>query len=199
MIRRSTWITLGIFAVLLVAFLVLQQTGTDAPADAALPTTAVQPNLFSFSLDEIVGVRVENLDGQAVEFERSGEVWQLVQPEAAAEQVDQSRIDGLLAQLTGIRMLIDADINASLSALRLEFPPHRLIVTLASGDQAVLAIGDTSVTNTGYYVSLNGGGPRLVPKTALDALIGLLDAPPLLPTPVPTPAGAESGAPEASP
>lgn len=200
MIRRSTWILLGVFVLLLGLLYFLQQDGAGAPDEAALPTSAVMPNLFAFSMDEITGFRIANLDGLAVEAEKAGDVWQLVQPQAAAELVDQSRIEGLLAQLTGVRLLTDADINASLSALKLQYPPHRLTITLAGGGTVVVAIGDTSVTNTGYYVSVDGGEPRLVSKMALDSFLGLLEAPPLLPTPVPTvETPLDEGAPTATP
>ena len=109
----------------------------------------------------------------------------VVRAHREAELVDQSRIEGLLAQLTSVRMVTEADINASLSALQLDNPQHRFLVTLSGGETVELAIGGSSPTNTGYYVSLDGGTPRLVSRTALDSFIGLLDSPPLLPTPVP--------------
>lgn len=187
MIRRNTWVLLGIFALLLVVTFVLQQTGAGEPDAADVPTSAVRPNLFTFTADQVVSVRIENLDGVAVEAEKSGDVWLLVQPEAAADLVDQSRIEGLLGQLAAVRVLTDSAINGSLSALQLQYPPHQLTVRLSSGEERVLAIGESSIANTGYYVSLDGAAPQLVSKSALDSFIELLDSPPLLPTPVPTP------------
>jgi len=200
MIRRNTWILLAVFVLLLAVLFILQQQGEESPDEAAVPTTVVRSNLFSFSIDEVTGFRIESQEGLVVEAEKAGEVWQLVQPETGAGEVDQTRVEGLIAQLASIRLLTEGDIIASLSDLQLQSPPYRLAVGLAGGERVDLAIGSSSVTNTGYYVSLDGGPPSLVSKSVLDSFIGLLDTPPLLPTPIPSDGELpESGSPEVTP
>ena len=185
MIKRSTWIMLGVFALLLAVVLLVQRIGPqDELAD--IPTEAVRPNVYDFTVEEIALLRIANLDGKAVEIERLGEVWIMTQPAAPAEQVDQTRLAGLLAQLLTLRLVTENVINAPLQALQLDPAPYVLTVTLVSSESYVLDIGDNAVTNTGYYVSLNGQAPQLAGKSVLDQFIGLLDSPPYLPTPVPT-------------
>ncbi len=186
MLRRPTQIVLGVFAVLLIVLLVLRgRSGDEETPPADLPTQPAVSLLFDFAPEDVAAVRIANIDGQAVEFRHEGEVWLLVRPPAPAEETDITRISGLVAQFTALRLVTETSLDAPLSALGLQFPPYRLTVTLVDGTVHNLAIGDPSVTNTGYYVTLDGGVPRLVTKSVLDGFIGLLESPPLLPTPFP--------------
>lgn len=185
MIKRNTWIMIGVFAVLLTLTLVFQSGGGDADPAADLPTQVVRPLVFNVEMTDITGLRIENLDGQAVEVKKLGDVWALVQPAAEAELVDQSRIEGLLAQLAAMPFLTESRINAPDSALQLEFAPYVLTLTMVSGDSVSLKIGKAAPTGTGYYVAFDDRVPRIASKNPLDQAIRLLEMPPLLPTPLP--------------
>lgn len=195
MIKRNTQIMLGVFALLLIVFLVVRnaaETGEGETED--LPTPVVPALLFDFDPADVTGIRIENLDGQAVQVRQEGEVWLLVQPPAPAEQTDLTRIENLVAALGALQLVTQADLEAPLNVVGLEFAPYLLTLTLADGTVHEVAIGDASVTGTGYYISVDGGLPQLATKSVLDQFIGLLDSPPLLPTPIPelpteTPAG----------
>lgn len=185
MINRKTWIMVGVFAALLTLTIVLQRRGGEADPALELPTQAVRPLVFNLEMTDITGLRIENLDGQAVAAEKSGDVWVLTQPAAEAELVDQTRIAAVLAQLAAMQFLTESRINAPDSALQLEFAPYRLTLTTLSGEAIALKIGKAAPTGTGYYVAFDDRVPRIAAKNPLDQAINLLENPPLLPMPDP--------------
>ncbi len=185
MIKRNTWIMIGVLGLLLVATYLLQQSGNQADPAADLPTQPVSPLVFDLEMTEITGLRIANLDGQSVSLQKTGDVWVLAEPQAEADQVDQGRIEGLLAQLAAMRYLTEARINAPIEALQLEFAPHVLTVTTSSGESLVMKIGEVAPTQSGYYIAFEDNVPRLVARNPLDQAISFLANPPLLPTPIP--------------
>ena len=184
MIKRSTWIMLGFFVLLLAVTLWLQRSNEADPAET-VPTVPSLKLVFDFPMTDIAQLRVENLDGAVVEVVRTDFGWALSAPETAVDLVDQSRIDGALAQLVAMRYLTEEKIQAPASALQLEFPPHVLTVTTGSGAVTVMKIGETAPTGTGVYIAFEDGIPRIVSRNPIETILSLLQAPPVLPVSLP--------------
>jgi hypothetical protein len=193
MLKRNTQILLGVFAVFLVVLLIIRNLPEEEAPEVVedFPTEVVMPSLFDFEAADVAGVRIENVEGGAVQFVREGEGWVVIQPPAAPEEVDTMRIESLVSQLSFLRLVTETVLDSPLSALGLDVPDYILNIFLASGAEHELQIGDASIAGTGYYVSVDGAPPQLVTKSILDTFITLFDNPPLLPTPIPTlePAG----------
>ena len=188
MVRRNTLILVGVFVALVLVLVFLQRSaGEETPDLADFPTSAPIVTLFDFGSQTVVGLRVRNLDGNEVALQLEDEQWRL--ESAAAEETDSQRVANAVAQIASMRVLNDAPIQASLATIGLEFPRYDVFLTLSDAGLHEIAVGQASVTNTGYYVIVDGGAPQLVTKSTLDQLIGLLNDPPLLPTPMPEPAG----------
>jgi hypothetical protein len=189
MIRRSTWVTLGIFAIVLVAAIIIRQTGQKAAADAT-PTPG-SAYLFSAQDSAIIGLRITDTDENSVAVQRAEDgSWSLVQPEG--EQADQDRIDSLVSQAESLRVVSTLDTQPELTAIGLEPPQYRLSITLADGQQQVAEIGSTTPTDSGYYARLGGGDLQVVSKSGLDSLVGMLTDPPIAPTPTPETSSSET-------
>ncbi|MEJ2305088.1 MAG: DUF4340 domain-containing protein [Anaerolineales bacterium] len=189
MIRRSTWVTLGIFAIVLVAAIIIRQTGQKAAADAT-PTPG-SAYLFSAQDSAIIGLRITDTDENSVAVQRAEDgSWSLIQPEG--EQADQDRIDSLVGQAESLRVVSTLDTQPELTAIGLEPPQYRVAVTLADGQQQAAEIGSTTPTSSGYYARLEGGDLQVVSKTGLDSLVGMLTDPPIAPTPTPETSSSET-------
>jgi hypothetical protein len=188
MIKRNTLIMLGVFALLVVVLVVLRNLPDDATAEIPedVPTQAVLPTLFDFAAADVAGVRIENVEGQAVHFVREGEGWAMIQPPAEPEEVDVIRLESLVSQLAFLRLVTETVLETDLAGLGLESPSYTLNIFLVSGEEHELLIGNSSITGTGYYVSVDGDPPQLVTKSILDTYITLFENPPLIPTPIPT-------------
>ncbi len=192
--KRNTQIMLGVFAALLVVVILYQRsTADDVPAEEEFPTPLPSAALFEFTIEEVTGLSVKNLDGRSAVLEKQGETWVSITPASTAEETDSLRINNIITQLVTIRVVNIAPLDAPLQVLGLDFPPFTITLTLSSGVVVEIRIGAPSVTNTGYYVSVDSGLPQLVTKSSIDQAIGLLDTPPLLPTPIIVPTEVISG------
>jgi hypothetical protein len=189
MIRRSTWVTLGIFAIVLVAAIIIRQTEQKVAADAT-PTPG-STYLFSAQDSSIIGLRISDNDEDSVAVQRAEDgSWSLIQPEG--EQADQDRIDSLVSQAESLRVVSTLDTQPELTAIGLDPPQYRLSITLADGQQQVAEIGNTTPTSSGYYTRLEGGELQVVSKSGLDSLVGMLTDLPIAPTPTPETSSAET-------
>jgi hypothetical protein len=74
-----------------------------------------------------------------------------------------------------------------LKIVGLEAPDYMLTVKFTSGVERIVDIGVVTPTESGYYVRDMDGKVIIVSRSAIDALLGLLDNPPYLETPAPSP------------
>ena len=178
MIRRSTWITLGIFAIVVVAAVIIRQTEERVAAQVT-PTPGLT-YLFDVGDSSIIALRVTDSSEDSVAVQRAEDgSWSLVQP--AGEQADQERIDSLVSQAQTLRVVTALDTQPDLAAVGLDQPQYHLSITLADGQNQVAEIGDSTPTGSGYYARLQGGAMQVVSKSGVDSLVGLLSDPPIAP------------------
>ena len=71
MIRRSTWIVLLVFLVVLAGFLYLQRSSQDEEIE--IPPTSTSQNLFELAEPDLASVTIQSSDGNTVELNRSEE------------------------------------------------------------------------------------------------------------------------------
>jgi hypothetical protein len=189
MLKKNTVTLLVVFAVLLAVVVVLQNNRDTRPPEVALtPPPTPLPFLFSFGTETVSGIRVSNLDGAVAHFEFGDEgLWIGLEPPAPAIDVDQTGLPGLAAGLSNLRVIsaLGSDINAD--DIGLDPAPYRAVLTLSDGSTRTLAVGSPSPIGNGYFVLAEGDStPKLVSMPTIDQLIGLIDNPPIIPTPTAT-------------
>jgi hypothetical protein len=184
MIRRSTWIWVGLFAIALVAAFIYQRTKENVQADAT--PTAGLTYLFDVQDSEVIGLRITGAGGDSVAMQRGeGGEWELSEPEG--EPADQSRIDSAVTQVETLRVLSTLEQEPDADVIGLDPAEHRLAITLANGESQEALIGSETPTGSGYYARLEGGGPlQVANKTSVDSVLELLNDPPIAPTPTVT-------------
>jgi hypothetical protein len=180
MIRRTTWIFVALFVILLGVLFYLQRAdGTGAGAET--PTLAA-----AFFLDtqekDIDGLRIADDTGQSVAVARGEDgSWTLVEP--AGQPADTARIEAAILQAESWR-IVDALENAPPADVAgLEPPQYRVEATLSDGGEQTALIGDQTPVQNGYYARLEGGPVVVVAQTSADTLIELLATPPIAVTP----------------
>jgi len=121
MIRRNTWILLGIFVILAGVTVYLQRSGTlDQDSE---PTQTLQPLLFDVNQTDIRRAIVEDLQGDRVVIEKGESTeWTLTQPEV--ELQDPSLINQAGNQITSIRVINRLESASSLESLGLDQPAY---------------------------------------------------------------------------
>ena len=188
MIRRSTWIVLGVALALVLSYLLWQRYQANKAPEAleATPTTAPIVSLFDLGDLFVTGITFSRADGQTVVVQRDTATGQWSMPDVPAETVDTFLIGTVAGQLFSMRVDRVLETTQSQAALGLDAPAYTIQLTLQDGRQQVLRVGDVTAIGTGYYVQLDDQAPAIVAKADLDAVLGILDNPPLLPTSTPT-------------
>jgi len=193
MIRRTTWILIGLLAAAVVG--ALAWTRRTPPAETDLtPTPAAIWEVDSASIQSI---RLEDaVSGSVVEVERNPEeAWHLVQPTpgpADAGRVERSAAWLALPRPAGV--LRDVE---DLAAFGLDEPAIKIVVVFQDGSRKELNIGHTDPTGSVVYVQEpDSRDILLIRRFGLDEVLGLLDPIPLAaPTATSTPAETATPAP----
>jgi len=187
MFRRNTLILVGVFVVLLSATFLIQRNKEQNPAlpESDLPTTVPPTYLFNFPSESVMGMVIEDADGQLIEMQKDAAgVWTLIQPPTLPDGTDQTAISSTIGQLGTVRVLNELANAIEVNVLGLDTPAYTLTFTLDSGKTTEIQVGSSSPTGNGYYVRVDNGSPKLVDKFFFDSLTGYISTPPILPTPV---------------
>jgi len=183
MIKRSTWILLAVFAVLLAVVLLLPQfKGKEEE-----PTPTLTPALetpFTFAVADIMEFEVVSSDGDTVRVARDEDnTWKLVEPDE--ETSETNNIEGVVAGVININLLtkIDPAPPADVSG----FNPAMYVVRMfdKNGAEESFYIGSLTPTSSGYYIQTEDGQVYVADKTKIDQVIELVQNPPINMTPTP--------------
>jgi hypothetical protein len=181
--RRSTVIYLLLFLGIAGVYYYLNNRPTPADTATVTPEAPVS-YLFSSADGTPTSIRVESQAGEVVELARNADnAWALTLPtEASAEQ---GASEAAASQITAIR-ISDHLPNISPKDVGLDVPAYKISVKFTNGVERIAEIGVITPTENGYYARTNGD-IVIVSKSSIDALIGLLTAPPYAETQTPPP------------
>lgn len=190
MIRRTTWVILAIFVGLLGVVWYLQRSdGSEAAVDT---TPAPVQELFDFDENNVAAVRVANIQGESVALQRDASAqWSLVEPQTG--EIDLGRAESIVSQLVSLRTISTLDSTPDLAVVGLDPANYTITIDLNDGRQVVVRCGNLTPIETGYYVQMPGGPVHVTSKFGIEAVVGIIADPPILPTPTPetTPTSAE--------
>jgi len=190
MIRRSTIVYLVLLLVLAGVYYYVNQR--EKPADIELTVEPGSEVSYLFTAEEgpPSSIRIESKSGKTVEVARDADnAWVLTQPIEA--KADPGAAEAAASQISTMRIL-DSVPDVDLKIVGLEVPEYVLTLKFTSGAERIVDIGVITPTESGYYLRDTKGGVVIVSSSAIDSLLGLLDNPPYLETPIPT---SESGSP----
>ena len=101
-------------------------------------------------------------------------------------KADQGAAEAAASQITTMSIL-DAVPDIDPKIVGLETPEYVLTVKFTSGVERTVDIGVITPTESGYYVRNENAEIVIISKSSIDALLGLLNNPPFLETPTPSP------------
>lgn len=181
MIRRTTWVLLAVFIVLLGVLFYLQRNPI-VKTEPETPTPAVM--LISLEQDQIERLQIEDQQGNKVVFIKGADgAWGLADP--PAELVDDSVVQSMLSRLAGLSALSTFNGQAQAAALGLEPPRYVVIVSTGAGDVQTLYIGNPTPTGSGYYLRVDDGPVYVVSQLSVDTLLTPLTDPASIATATP--------------
>jgi len=192
MIRRNTWITLGVFGLVLVAAILVRQQQQAEPTPT--PSASIAP-FWQVESSEIVSLTVEDLQaGTVLQLERDPEdLWQIVVPETLP--ADPARVERAVAWLSAPTPRAEVLDAIDLTAFELDQPQFRVEIVLSNGERHEFSVGRPAPTGDSRYASSPGrAGVQILSLVGLEEVLNL--AADLLPTPTPEPTPSPSLAPE---
>lgn len=189
MIRTSTIVYVVLLLVLVGAYFYLRNRGEQAP-DIELTAEPGEEVSYLFSAEEGTpsSIRIESSAGDIVEIERDAEnAWMLTEPSEAA--ANQGAAEAAATQVTTMR-IVDIVPDVDPEIIGLDDPEYVLTIEFAEAAAQTVEVGTLTPTESGYYVRDTADQILIVSRSAIDALLGLLDNPPYLETPTPSPTSA---------
>jgi hypothetical protein len=186
MVRRSTWILLAVF-VILVGFAWLYQRNQTIKlnnAATATPTEAL-PSVYKFSGKQVDIVDIFDSTGEKVQFKRDQDSNQWSITDVPLDQVDTFQIGSILAQLFAITAQETLTQTPPLDSIGLVIPSYTISMTTTDGEIMITHIGSLTPIADGYYVREDSGPIFIVNRVVLDDILILLKNPPFLATSTP--------------
>jgi hypothetical protein len=194
MVRRTTWILLGAFVVVLAAYAGRHRFAPE-PIEA-IPTAGPE-SPWSVSPEQVETIRITGLAHPAlVVVKRDPEAgWRMLAP--AIGGADAGRIEAALTSVLA-PVVAQAIDPADLAPFGLSPAGYRLTLLMVDGTAHSMDVGAVDPTGSVYYVQIPGESQVLmVSRFSLEDLLGLLEAPPYpLPTETPLPGSGATGTPQ---
>ena len=155
------------------------------------PEPELQPSYLFTAEDGLpTSIRIEAKTGENVEVARDAEeAWTLILPVQA--KADPAAAEAAASQITTMSIL-DTVPDVDPEIVGLTDPDYVLTIRFTSDVERKAEIGVITPTESGYYARDAAGEVVIVSRDSIDPLIGLLDNPPYLETPIPDPATPEA-------
>lgn len=186
MVRRSTWILLTVF-VLLVGFAWLfQRYQTENVENISTATPTVTPvSIINLNGMQVEFVNISDSSGKNVEFKRILETNQWTLADIPLDQADTTKIGSNLAQLFAITAQETITQTIPLDAIGLASPSYTIKLSTTNGELLQMYVGSVTPVGDGFYVRVDSGSIIIVDKAVMDGVIDMFLTPPLITTPTP--------------
>lgn len=190
MIRRSTWILLLVFVVLVAGVVLWQRhkMQTASQTTEGTPTVVVEPSLLDFQDKVVTEMGMVGPEGTTLQVEQGATSGSWMVDGYPPDAADSTHIQNVVDALKTLTVYRSLENPPSLAQLGLANPAYRVLLTLNDGTHIVIHIGDKIPTGNGYYVQVDDQAPVVVAISNMNTIMDLVTTPPLLPTPtVPSP------------
>lgn len=194
--RTGTWVAVLLFAAIIAAIVYINQN-PDVTADSEITPVAEEASLFSEG-SIVTSIEVKPLEGETVKLERNeSQVWVLTQPDKV--DADQAMAEAAASQITALRIVTEVDNTKDPAIFGFDQPTYVLTIGFDGGTTSILEVGDTTPSENGYYVRMDGNKFYVVSLSGIGALTNLSSAIPYLNTPTPIPTATSTPLPTETP
>ncbi len=184
MIRKHTWILLGVFALLVAFMLYLQKNPLPSSASKTPSPTPAALVLNGWSANDIVWMELKVSQGSTIQLIQDAQgIWTL--GPGGKEKVDTGLAEEIKSQVVEMRTTAALPAGYQLDVIGLNAPARVLTLRNKQGKQTEIRFGKADPTDSGYYVQVDNQAPVLVDKTTADGTLDLFNN--ALPTPTPSP------------
>lgn len=181
MIRKSTWVVVGIFIVLGLAAIFLRWS-PSSPLTQPTPTPASTSTPFALqgitSID-VNAITLDRVEGPVALVRNADLTW----TRNGEQIVEAGKVEELLANVLTMRVLAELASDYQLDTLALN-PPAQVITLETATGTTQIAIGNGTPTGSGTYLQIDNKPAIVVSKYAIEAILLAFDnAAPSTPTP----------------
>ena len=180
--KKSTWIIVGIFAVLLAAFFLYPEI---APSEEEPVEPTATPHVLQ-SLDDqaLSSIIYHSLDGETIQLDKVDTLsWTVAtHPDGI---VTAGNVEEILSYLSELQILSEASDEKDLAEVGLDEPQQSIVFLYEDGSEYTLEFGNLTVLGDGYYALINGQDIIVLPDGGIDQLGALFDS--IIHPPTPTP------------
>ena len=183
MIRKQTWAVV-ILTAMLVGFAIYLDKQKEALSSAEATPSSEPISLLNPDEGLPTSIEVISEASDTVKLARNQDnVWALVLPQMA--EANQSTAEAAATQLSALKVV--TEVQGKTEIFGLDKPVYVITVELDGGKTHTLEVGDNTPTNNGYYIRLDKKRMLVVGLSGIDALTNLVNFPPYLSTPTPSP------------
>lgn len=186
MVRRSTWIVLAIFVLMVAAAVLLPRLQkTDETPESTATNQPTQIKVYDLGLEDVVWIQFMDMQGKLVEVERESPTADWVMVGETVDTSDSIRIGSIAGQLMAMQALRTFETELGVNAVGIDNPNYTVTVRTATGDVIINKIGNLNAVGSGYYIKVDDEPVVIVAKIVIDEILGILTEPPLAATPTP--------------
>jgi hypothetical protein len=168
--KKTTWIALGVFALLLIAFLISQNI-ESAPEETPVPTE--QPTLWTLDDLDITKIIFTDTTGANIELDKVEELtW--TSPTHPEAPVTAGNIEELLSNLSGLSILSTLPSDSALGDFGLAVPVYSIAFVFEDDTTYQIDIGNPTALSDGYYALINGNEIVVLPTSTIEYLPTLM-------------------------
>lgn len=194
--RTGTWVALLVFAAIIAAIVYLNRNPIEDAESETTPAAEEAPLFAEGSV--VTSIEVKPLEGETVKLERNeSQAWVLTQPDEV--EADQGLAEAAASQVTALRIVTEVDNTKDPSIFGFDQPAYILTIGFEDDTTSTLEVGDTTPSENGYYVRMDGDKFYVVALSGIGSLTNLSSAIPYLNTPTPIPTATSTPLPTATP
>ncbi len=175
MIRKQTWILLGVFIIALVATIILEKNPELVKSSQAPTSSPTSPGMMleGWQSNDITWIEILDGQGNRLRILQTTEGKWVIDSESG-DSVDAGVVEEIRSQIAATRTTAYLDPGYDLEAIGLNHPAYTLTVRNIQGRESVIQIGQMTPTQTGYYVKVDNFAPIVVSKYAIDNIVDKL-------------------------
>ncbi len=186
MVRKQTWILLGIFAVLLAGVFYLQKNPLPEAASKTPSPTAAPKLLEGWAPGDIMFMELKDSQGKDIQLTQGADGTSWTLGPDSKQKVESGLAEEIRSQVVEFRAVTILPAGYQLEPIGLQTPKRSLTLRNKQGKQVELRIGAATPTGDGYYVQMDNQAPVVLSKTTVEGTLDLFNN--ALPTPTPAPA-----------
>ena len=185
--KKSTWIALGVFALLFIALLVSQNI-ESAPVETPVPTE--QPTLRGLDDLDIAKIIYTDSTGTTIELDKVEDLnW--TSPTNPEGQVTAGNIEELMSNLSNLSILAALPEDSALEGLGLDAPLFTITFVFEDETNYKIEIGIPTAMSDGYYALIDEDDILVLPTSTIEYLptlmVKIITPPTVTPDPEATP------------